>query len=137
MSVYFAQRRAGGLVKIGWSRSVKVRMGAVRANVIGAIPGERETERALHERFAHLRTRGEWFRPGRDLLAYIRSEAQGHEPDSETALTGVRLPAAWLVRFDRIAKSMSEPGRRVTRLRVMRLAMHRGLVELEEEGKRR
>ena len=42
--------------------------------IVGLIPeGGEELEQELHERFAHLRLRGEWFRPGADLWAYIES----------------------------------------------------------------
>jgi hypothetical protein len=30
-------------------------------------------EQELHQRFAHLRIRGEWFRPASDLMAFINS----------------------------------------------------------------
>ncbi len=137
MSVYFAQRKTNGLIKIGWSRSVKVRMSAVRAKVIGAVPGEREVELSLHKRFAHLRVRGEWFKPDDELLVYIQSEAQGHEPDSESVQTAIRTPKSWLDRLDKIAERLSQPGMRVTRTEALRLATYRGIVELEAEGKKR
>lgn len=135
MSVYFAQRTSDGLIKIGWSRSVNVRMYAVKAKVIGAIPGGRLVEKVVHDRFVHLREHGEWFRPGEDLLDYIRNEAQGHKPDMEMMPTVIRHPKSWLGRFDKIAERMSQPGLRVTRVGVLRLAIHQGLDQLEAEGK--
>ena len=37
--------------------------------------GGAEKERELHERFAHLRIKGEWFWPGEELLHFIRESA--------------------------------------------------------------
>jgi hypothetical protein len=40
------------------------------------LPGaDREAE--LHQRFRHLHVRGEWFRPGPDLLAFIGQVKRG------------------------------------------------------------
>lgn len=136
MSVYFAQRKAGGLIKIGWSRSVKLRVGAVRAKLIGAIPGGRTEEKVIHKRFARLRVRGEWFRPGRELTTYVQNMAQDHEPDSETATAMVRLPKTWLRRLDMFAERMSQPGVKVTRSKVIRQAVYLGLIEMEKGKKR-
>jgi hypothetical protein len=49
----------------------------------------------------------------------------------------IRVPESWLSRLDKIAEKMSQPGMRVTRTEVLRLAAHRGFVELEAENKRR
>lgn len=35
------------------------------------MPGGRETEKVLHERFSHLRLNREWFEPTDELLAFI------------------------------------------------------------------
>ena len=137
MSVYFAQRAADGLIKIGCSRSVNVRMQNIRAKLIGAVPGDRAIEVLFHKRFAHLRVRGEWFKPGDDLLHYIRTEAQGHKPDTEMMPTVIRHPKSWLLRMDRVAEWMSQPGLRITRVDVLRIAIHQGLDQLEAEGKKR
>jgi hypothetical protein len=137
VSVYFAQRASDGLIKIGWSRSVKIRMSAVQAKVIGAVPGERAEEKVLHDRFARLRVHGEWFKPDPELMDYIQTEAQNHVPDSEMAATAVRIPKSLIKRFDRLAHLMSKPGMRITRTGVHRAAVLRGLDELEKESKKR
>ena len=41
--------------------------------------GQRE-ERRLHEKFAHLRLHGEWFRPDTELVDWIRRRANGDRP---------------------------------------------------------
>ena len=126
MSVYFAQRRQRGLIKIGWSRSVETRLRMVKAKLLlGAVPGGRSVETEIHDRFAHLRVRGEWFKPAKELLDYTSS---------------IRLPKSFVTRIDAVVSAMSQPGVFVSRAAVMRLAMHRGIVELETQyikGKRR
>ncbi len=92
MSVYFAQRLRGGLIKIGHSRSVHLRMNSLSAKLIGAVKGGRKEEKMFHERFAHLRVRGEWFRSGDDLLSFIRTKAQDHSPDSKRRLIQTVVP---------------------------------------------
>ena len=51
--------------------------------------------------------------------------------------TAVRVPESWLERLDRLAEGMSRPGVPATRAGALRSALHRGLVELEKEGKKR
>lgn len=134
MSVYFAQRRRNGLIKIGWSRSVTGRLRAMKAKILGAVSGDRSTEKGLHKRFDHLRVRGEWFKPGDDLLTFIRSRAQEHKPDSEVFQTAFRVPNLLLDRVDKIARKMSRPGVRIKRSAVLRMALYRGVNQIESEG---
>ncbi len=88
MAVYFVQAGIGGPIKIGfagWSQfkerpeaeSVAARVDKLRhANheelrLLGWMPGEWTDEAPVHRRFAHLLVRGEWYRPGPDLLAFL------------------------------------------------------------------
>jgi predicted DNA-binding protein len=132
MSVYFAER--DGLIKIGWSYNVPNRIMALRAELIGAIPGDRSIESSVHARFEHLRVHGEWFRPEVDLLAYIHDEAQNHEPDAANVQTAIRLPKSLLKRLDKLAERMAKanPDMRITRTQVLRTAMYRGVAQLRE-----
>lgn len=74
--VYFV--RGGDRVKIGWSRKVALRVSqlqtasAEQLELLGEMPGTLDTERALHDTFAPLRVRGEWFRAEVGLLCAIR-----------------------------------------------------------------
>lgn len=72
-SVYFAER--DGLVKIGISKNPGRRIRSLRADLLAIEPAPDGfgSERAVHERFAHLRVEGEWFEPGADLVAHIDS----------------------------------------------------------------
>lgn len=75
--VYFIQAGTG-YIKIGSTTDVKRRMcslqtaNAEQLNLLGVMKGSTAKEKSIHDRFKHLRVRGEWFRPGDDLLAFIR-----------------------------------------------------------------
>jgi hypothetical protein len=48
--------------------------------LMGIITGARaDAESRLHEKFRHLRFRGEWFYPGVDLIRYIEEYAEPFE----------------------------------------------------------
>lgn len=78
MSVYFIHVNDSA-VKIGhaqkpYQRLMNLQAGAVeRLKLISCIDGGREQERALHERFAELRIRGEMFRREGALQDYIET----------------------------------------------------------------
>lgn len=55
----------------------------------------------------------------------------------ELTQIAMRVTDALLERSDKIAERMSEPGMRVTRTEVLRLALHRGIAVLEVEKKKR
>jgi hypothetical protein len=76
MSIYFI--RAESLVKIGYSSNLGARVRAIlkgipsQAHFLGHMPGDRELEAHLHQKFAQSRFTGEWFVESEDLLALIR-----------------------------------------------------------------
>lgn len=75
--IYFIS--SGDAVKIGISQDVARRLESlqcgspVELTLLGTRPGGEVEERALHQKFAHLRIRGEWFRLERDLLEFINA----------------------------------------------------------------
>lgn len=72
--VYFI--RFSGLVKIGWTGDLKQRMGNVpNEEILGTVAGTMEDEKRCHAAFAHLRVKGEWFRPEPELLRFIADVA--------------------------------------------------------------
>jgi hypothetical protein len=77
----------GTLIKIGRSIQPRARIKTLSAGLdrhhktLAIVPSEIAEERATHHRFHHLRERGEWFRPGEDLLEFI---AQIREEFSRT-----------------------------------------------------
>jgi hypothetical protein len=70
--------RAGDYLKIGVTTDLDRRLLALRTAsplplVVKAVrPGTVREERAWHQRFAHLRVQGEWFRWTPELAAAIR-----------------------------------------------------------------
>jgi hypothetical protein len=85
--VYFI--RYGDQVKIGVSelplrRFLLIQSSCpVRLEFLGAMPGSRADEMALHARFAPQRRRFEWFTATDDLLAFIADNAT--KPEQQTA----------------------------------------------------
>jgi hypothetical protein len=80
--IYFVSPLTGGDVKIGTTARLSQRLANLRSQrktglrVLGVMDGGREREAELHELFAHLRGHGEWFRPGDELLEYVRQNAR-------------------------------------------------------------
>lgn len=74
-NIYFVA--AGHFIKIGYStnwpqRIAELQVGCpYRLSVLHIMEGPREFEPELHQRFAHLRVQGEWFRRDGDLISYI------------------------------------------------------------------
>jgi uncharacterized protein YozE (UPF0346 family) len=82
-TIYFFECETTREIKIGiTSGRVEKRMATVQTarghklSVLATIPGTTKFERALHERFAQHRLKGEWFRPHPDILEYI-AQLQG------------------------------------------------------------
>lgn len=80
--IYFIQCHCPArFIKIGHGRNIQERLGDLQRAcpyelaVMRVLPGHKPEEAALHARFAHLKVRREWFRPGPDLMAYITETA--------------------------------------------------------------
>lgn len=80
--VYFIQNATTGAIKIGTAADPIGRLSTLQTLsraagsdaellLIGITTGGMETERALHQRFAATRIRGEWFAPSLELLSVI------------------------------------------------------------------
>lgn len=71
-TVYFF--RMGDLVKIGYTTDLPRRRRAlVPDEVLATTPGTMGDEKALHHRFGHAWSHGEYFRPEPELLAHIET----------------------------------------------------------------
>lgn len=81
--VYFAAR--DGLVKIGCSTRVGLRVREQGASLLAVQAGDYEVERTLHRVFADDCVVGEWFTPSPALLAYIDRLNAEQSPASERA----------------------------------------------------
>jgi hypothetical protein len=75
--VYYLLRESDGLIKIGTSAVFRQRLGDLRAEhgtlrLLLTHRGDRECEQGMHRRFKDLRVGGgEWFLPGKPLMAWI------------------------------------------------------------------
>ncbi len=75
--VYFAERESDHAIKIGWTSNVGRRLSELRKDegtdviLLAAIPGDKLTELAMHERFAADLIELEWFRPSERLVEFI------------------------------------------------------------------
>ena len=76
-SVYFIQSSTSKAIKIGYSSEVDKRLPSLQTgnesklDIIHQLPGTKETEAYLHDRFKAYRMEGEWFMPVPELLAWI------------------------------------------------------------------
>lgn len=82
--IYFIQAGLGGPIKIGYSldpdhRLLQLQTGnSHQLRILLVIEGDKDHEAILHQRFAYLRTEGEWFEPGKELVKYIRDFGFGN-----------------------------------------------------------
>lgn len=76
--IYFIQAGEDGPIKIGCSDHLQSRMRNLQSyhyqelNLLGTMPGNVDTERKLHLRFAADRVRGEWFQPIPEIFDFVR-----------------------------------------------------------------
>ena len=89
-SIYFLHD--GECIKIGYSANPRSRVSSLQTacsrlvRLLGTISGSEEDEKRLHERFAHLRVRGEWFRAHSELTEFIKSRCgYAHVPQMKCA----------------------------------------------------
>lgn len=97
-SYVYAVRRANGDIKIGYTWNLDNRLAGIRSKhgeveVLGVIPGGRELEKELHQRFDATRhsiinkrgqiMRLEWFSPSLELDRFINQRMERFEPYAE------------------------------------------------------
>lgn len=76
--VYFIQGQCGGAIKIGYSMNPTERLKELQTGypdtlkILLIIPGDLNTEKALHRKFEGSRLKGEWFRPDDYLINSIK-----------------------------------------------------------------
>lgn len=96
--VYFVQPKSGGLIKIGTSLKLSVRLKALAKEagcplvVLGVVKGEQRKEKELHHRFAIHRERGEWFRPAPELIRYISRHTRRWDGEDECVRPRTKVP---------------------------------------------
>ena len=76
--IYFIRSEKTHEIKIGFtSGQVQKRISSLQTGhpyklkLLATLPGNRDYEKSLHERFAAFRLEGEWFQPHPDLIAFI------------------------------------------------------------------
>lgn len=75
--VYFLKAKSLGLIKIGFSGNVAKRVSSLQTSspddllLMKIIKGGQKVEATLHQKFAKLRVRGEWFSPDKELVDFI------------------------------------------------------------------
>jgi len=93
--IYFV-RMPSGSVKIGCTADITTRLKTLasefgRVELLGTTEGSFDTEKALHQRFSHLRLgRTEQFKPAVELLAFIGTDLPF--PDAVEVVATKRLP---------------------------------------------
>jgi|MTBAKSStandDraft_1061840.scaffolds.fasta_scaffold08437_2 uncharacterized protein YozE (UPF0346 family) len=77
-TIYFVKSEKTHEIKIGFtSGPVEKRLRSLQTahpselHLLATIPGTSDHERSLHQKFANIRLKGEWFEPHPDLLAFI------------------------------------------------------------------
>lgn len=120
--IYFMQPVGGGPVKIGTTENLDLRVRQLEQHygkplvILATMPGSYDEERAIHERFAHLRIRGtrrkplEQFRPADDLMEFIgRPLLVDPNPDAVEAMPSVRSYVSAKIDADvmRIARAVA------------------------------
>lgn len=76
--VYAIRNAASGAIKIGFATNPRARFSSIgvshseKLELLGVVPGDRTLERSIGIAFGENRIRGEWFRPHRDLHAWVK-----------------------------------------------------------------
>lgn len=76
--IYFI--KAGGMIKIGYTKNLKERMTTIQVSMpikielIGVMEGTQSFERELHHLFREHKERGEWFRDEGRIARFIAAE---------------------------------------------------------------
>lgn len=91
-SVYFLHAPAAKLIKIGCSDNIEKRLASLAGGspiplkLLGTLPGGRALELELHEKFQHLRVRGEWFSDGdHEIRSFISKKPAKPSVEEESA----------------------------------------------------
>jgi hypothetical protein len=80
--IYFVQTADNQFVKVGKADDVAKRMSGLQTGhpqklkLLATMPGSHDEERAIHQRFSHLRTSGEWFHSTPEIVTFaVKSTA--------------------------------------------------------------
>lgn len=96
MTIYFV--RSGDAIKIGVSGNIPLRIRTLATacqrpvELLAVMPGGYADEKALHDRFAHLRGHGEWFRADTELVDFIAALPPSPVPPPPAPRERARVP---------------------------------------------
>jgi hypothetical protein len=110
--IYFLRDPQSGLVKIGTSirlsdRLLGLQAKKLRLKLLGVAEGGKKEERAIHNRFAYHRVKGEWFKPSRALFRYIKAESRPWDGTNEADTMKVVYLDARIAERAKIAAAMN------------------------------
>lgn len=78
--IYFLKERCSDYqIKIGYTNNIRKRLQDLQSGnprkleVMAIIEGDCDFERVLHNHFREYKTTGEWFKPSKSILKYIRA----------------------------------------------------------------
>lgn len=117
-SVYFIRDEATGLIKIGRATDPWVRLSHIQCHCPGQLTmlaledGAADREAELHAQFRSDRQRGEWFRAGPELTAYIASLGPLPKRKKMTKST-----AFWGITDEQLAERVTVHRATITRIR--------------------
>jgi hypothetical protein len=124
--IYFIWAGDAKLVKIGHTTNhpderlaTLATMSPVELTPTVVRPGAKSDERAMHERFAHLRHHGEWFEARGDLARFMLDEGLGWPepmPSPEEILAGKRCEPGELFTVCEAAAFLGTPIAEVRRM---------------------
>jgi hypothetical protein len=117
--IYFVQPEGRPFIKIGYARCVRDRLSELQAYnpeeliLLGVIPGGRPQETMLHQRFAHLWVRGEWFRYTAELCSFIQEQADAYQPKVHDPSPADADKGPWKAALAKMTEPESKPVRRI------------------------
>jgi hypothetical protein len=144
VAVYVAQAVDGGPLKIGCSANVPARLKQLEATygqplaLLATLPGGRDEERAIHERFAaHRLGKTEQFRPVAEIMAFIgRPLLVSPDPDvvevmdtvdERHAVIHLKGSAEYIAWLDEVNQQTHIPKAALVRLALAEYAKNHGL----------
>jgi hypothetical protein len=99
--VYFFQGIETGYIKIGNADDVRRRLQELTSPdilICLAVIKEAYNDAHYHQRFRHLWSHGEWFRPGEDLLKFITKLPRNEYTDLLQETTALGIDTGWKTR---------------------------------------
>jgi len=86
-TIYFIQEESSGAIKIGFTNDLSMRQSNLKCcnpntlKLLATVHGSIADEMRLHEKFGHLRIKGEWYKPEPELTDFIaKAQSSGNVP---------------------------------------------------------